>query len=78
VLVVGAAQSGADIALEIARAGHETWLSGRRMPEVPVPFGSRRMRIHGSIKKPSARNHSGACVDAGLVGAGVVGVGSTG
>src|SRR6185437_12124758 len=42
VLVVGAAQSGADIALEIARAGHETWLSGRAMPEVPVPFGSRR------------------------------------
>ncbi len=45
VLVVGAAQSGADIALEIARSGHETWLSGRAMPEVPVPFGSRRMRL---------------------------------
>jgi putative flavoprotein involved in K+ transport len=45
VLVVGAAQSGADLALEIARAGHETWLSGRPMPEVPVPFGSRRMRL---------------------------------
>jgi putative flavoprotein involved in K+ transport len=44
VLVVGAAQSGADIALEIVRAGHETWLSGRAMPEIPVPFGSRRMR----------------------------------
>ena len=44
VLVVGAAQSGADIALEIAGAGHETWLSGRAMPEIPVPFGSRRMR----------------------------------
>jgi putative flavoprotein involved in K+ transport len=44
VLVVGAAQSGADIALEIARAGHETWLSGRAVPEVPVPFGSRRFR----------------------------------
>jgi putative flavoprotein involved in K+ transport len=45
VLVVGAGQSGADIALEIVRAGHETWLSGREMPEVPVPFGSRRMRL---------------------------------
>ena len=45
VLVVGAAQSGADIALEIARSGHETWLSGRPVPEIPVPFGSTRMRI---------------------------------
>src|SRR4051794_21839872 len=44
VLVVGAAQSGADIALETAQAGHETWLSGRAVPELPVPFGSRRMR----------------------------------
>ena len=40
-----AGQSGADRALEILRAGHETWLSGRPLPEVPVPFGSRRMRI---------------------------------
>ncbi len=45
VLVVGAGQSGADIALEVLRAGHETWLSGRAKPEVPVPFGSRRMRM---------------------------------
>jgi len=45
VLVVGGGQSGADIALEIVRSGHETWLSGRAMPEVPVPFGSRRMRM---------------------------------
>ena len=45
VLVVGAGQSGADLALEIVRSGHETWLSGRAMPEVPVPFGSRRMRL---------------------------------
>jgi putative flavoprotein involved in K+ transport len=44
-LVVGAAQSGADIALEIAQAGHETWLSGRAVPEIPLPFGSRRMRL---------------------------------
>src|SRR4051812_47735157 len=45
VLVVGAGQSGADLALEILRAGHEVWLSGRAMPEVPIPFGSRRMRV---------------------------------
>jgi putative flavoprotein involved in K+ transport len=45
VLVVGAGQSGADIALELVRAGHETWLSGTAQPEVPIPFGSRRMRI---------------------------------
>jgi putative flavoprotein involved in K+ transport len=45
VLVVGGGQSGADLALELVRAGHETWLSGRAMPEVPVPFGSRRMRL---------------------------------
>jgi putative flavoprotein involved in K+ transport len=45
VLVVGAAQSGADLALETAQAGHQTWLSGRAMPEVPVPFGSRRFRM---------------------------------
>jgi putative flavoprotein involved in K+ transport len=37
VLVVGAGQSGADLALESARAGHETWLSGRISAE--VPFG---------------------------------------
>jgi putative flavoprotein involved in K+ transport len=45
VLVVGTGQCGADIALEILRAGHETWLSGRAVPEIPVPFGSRRMRV---------------------------------
>ena len=44
-LVVGASQSGADLALEIAHAGHDTWVSGRAVPEVPVPFGSRRMRM---------------------------------
>lgn len=43
-LVVGAGQSGADIALEVAQAGHETWLSGRAKPELPVPFDSRRAR----------------------------------
>ena len=40
VLVVGAGQSGADIALELARAGHETWLSGKPPGEIPVEFGT--------------------------------------
>ena len=45
VLVVGAGQSGADLALEIARSGHETWLSGRVKGEVPFELGSRRSRL---------------------------------
>jgi putative flavoprotein involved in K+ transport len=45
VLVVGASQSGADLALEAAQAGHQTWLSGEVKGEIPVPFGSRRSRI---------------------------------
>jgi putative flavoprotein involved in K+ transport len=35
VLVVGAGNSGAEIALEAVRAGHETWLSGRDTGKVP-------------------------------------------
>lgn len=34
-LVVGAGNSGAEIALELARAGHRTWLSGRDTGHVP-------------------------------------------
>jgi putative flavoprotein involved in K+ transport len=45
VLVVGTGQSGADLALEVAAAGHETWLSGAVPGEIPVPFGSRRFRF---------------------------------
>jgi putative flavoprotein involved in K+ transport len=44
VLVVGAGQSGADIALELARAGHETWLSGKPRGEIPVDIESRKAR----------------------------------
>jgi putative flavoprotein involved in K+ transport len=36
VLVVGASHSGADLALESAEAGHETWLVGRTRGQVPV------------------------------------------
>ncbi|MEO8623089.1 MAG: NAD(P)-binding domain-containing protein [bacterium] len=35
VLVVGAGNSGAEIALECARGGHQTWLSGRDVGHVP-------------------------------------------
>jgi putative flavoprotein involved in K+ transport len=37
VLVVGAGNSGAELALEFARVGHRTWLSGRDVGQ--VPFG---------------------------------------
>jgi putative flavoprotein involved in K+ transport len=43
VLVVGVGQSGADLALEVTAAGHETWLSGVVKTEIPVPFDSFRM-----------------------------------
>jgi putative flavoprotein involved in K+ transport len=35
VLVVGAGNSGAEIALELARVGHKVWISGRKTGEVP-------------------------------------------
>jgi putative flavoprotein involved in K+ transport len=45
VLVVGAGQSGADLALESARAGHPTWLSGTVNGEIPVRPESGRARV---------------------------------
>lgn len=36
VLVVGAGNSGAEVALEAAKAGHMTWLSGRPVGEIPA------------------------------------------
>ena len=39
VLLVGAGNSGAEIALEAARGGHETWISGRDVGRVPFKFG---------------------------------------
>jgi putative flavoprotein involved in K+ transport len=44
VLIVGAGQSGADLALETVAAGHETWLSGPIRKEVPVDIGTFRFR----------------------------------
>jgi putative flavoprotein involved in K+ transport len=44
VLVVGAANSGTDIALDAAAAGHPTWLAGRHPGQVPVDIDSKRAR----------------------------------
>jgi putative flavoprotein involved in K+ transport len=44
VLVVGVGHSGADLAHEIARAGHHTILSGRAHGELPFPIDSWRGR----------------------------------
>jgi len=45
VLVVGASHSGADIALEAARAEHATALCGRDTGQIPLPWESRRLRM---------------------------------
>ena len=77
VLVVGAGQSGADIALELAQAGHETWLSGKPSGEIPVDL---ERRAAGSSRRccsswpttcsPSARHgpadEAARCVRAAL------------
>ena len=39
VLLVGAGSSGAEIALETVRGGHETWVSGRDVGRIPFRFG---------------------------------------
>jgi len=44
-LVVGVGQSGADLALEIAGAGHDTWLSGTPGGEIPVELESFKARL---------------------------------
>jgi putative flavoprotein involved in K+ transport len=44
VLVVGAGNSGAEIAFEVARS-HPTLLSGRDVGEIPVRHGSKRARV---------------------------------
>ena len=45
VLVVGAGNSGAEIALEAVKSGHPTWLSGRHPGEVPFRLETRRARF---------------------------------
>jgi len=49
VLVVGAGQSGADIALELADAGHETVLSGTVNGEVPIRIESLRGHLAAPV-----------------------------
>ena len=44
VLVVGAANSGTDVALDAAAAGHDTYLAGRHPGQVPVDIDSKRGR----------------------------------
>ena len=39
VLLVGAGNSGAELALEMLRGGHETWISGRDVGRIPFRFG---------------------------------------
>jgi putative flavoprotein involved in K+ transport len=39
VLLVGAGNSGAELALEAVRGGHETWISGRDVGRIPFRFG---------------------------------------
>ena len=45
VLIVGAGNSGAEIAVELARAGHRIWLSGNPTGEIPFRIGSRVARL---------------------------------
>ncbi len=45
VLIVGAANSGADIALESTAAGHPTWLAGRHPGQIPFRIESVRAKV---------------------------------
>ena len=49
VLVVGAGNSGSDIALEAAAAGHQTWLAGRFPGQTPVRVDSVRGFLLGGL-----------------------------
>jgi putative flavoprotein involved in K+ transport len=44
VLLVGAGNSGAEIAVEVARAGHQTFVSGRDVGQLPFRIGSRTVQ----------------------------------
>jgi len=45
VLVVGAGNSGSEIALELARSGHRVWMSGRDVGEVPFNIAGLAARL---------------------------------
>ena len=52
VLIVGAGNSGAEIALETARGGHATWVSGRDTGSVPFRLDSLAGRAAGALRVP--------------------------
>jgi putative flavoprotein involved in K+ transport len=56
VLVVGAGNSGTDIALESARYGHPTWLSGRHPGQLPVELDSWQGRLGTPVVLFSAKH----------------------
>src|SRR6476646_1112005 len=45
VLLIGAGNSGAEIALETVRGGHETWVSGNDVGRIPFRFGGIPRRL---------------------------------
>ena len=45
VLIVGAGNSGAEIALEVARHGHATWMAGRNVGHVPFRISGLAARV---------------------------------
>jgi putative flavoprotein involved in K+ transport len=45
VLVVGAGNSGAEIALDAVRSGHPTWVAGRHPGQIPFRIETRRARL---------------------------------
>lgn len=45
VLVAGAGNSGSEIAIELVRAGHETWMAGRNTGQVPFRIAGRVGRL---------------------------------
>ena len=80
VLVVGAANSGAEIALEVS-GDHRTWLSGRHPGQEPFGTGSRKDRLvlpvvwctgfvpdYGWIDLPVFDRDGGPVHDRGVVG----------
>jgi putative flavoprotein involved in K+ transport len=56
VLVVGVSHSGADVAYEVAQAGHRTFLSGRPHGQLPFSVDSRRARVAWPVMRFLAMN----------------------
>jgi putative flavoprotein involved in K+ transport len=56
VLVVGLSHSGADIAYEVAKAGHRTFVSGKAHGQLPFSVDSRRARLAWPVMRFVAWN----------------------